>query len=260
LGKTLWAAVFAVFVLVGLVWLQTARNDNVDEWGGNVLASFPHDPSAYTQGLVIYEGRLYEGTGQYGRSSVRLVDLSTGNVERRTTLSPEYFGEGITVLDDRLYQLTWKSRLGFVYELDTLKLLKTFRLDGEGWGLTHNGEHLIVSDGSSGLQFLDPETFDVVRRLAVRDSDQRVDQLNELEFIRGEIWANVWFQDRIARISPTSGEVLSWVVLDDLYPRSQRGYEEVLNGIAFDPESERLFVTGKNWPRLYEIELIPKAE
>ena len=260
MGKTLWAAVFAVFVLVGLAWLQTARNDNVDEWSGSVLASFPHDPSAYTQGLVIYEGRLYEGTGQYGRSSVRLVDLSTGNVERRTTLSPEYFGEGITALDDRLYQLTWKSRLGFVYELDTLKLLKTFRLDGEGWGLTHNGEHLIVSNGSSELQFLDPETFDVVRRLAVRDADQRVDQLNELEFIRGEIWANVWFQDRIARISPTSGEVLSWVVLEDLYPRSQRGYEDVLNGIAFDPESERLFVTGKNWPRLYEIELIPKAE
>ena len=139
-------------------------------------------------------------------------------------------------------------------------MLRTFQIEGEGWGLTHDGEHLILSNGSSELVFLDPATLDVVDRVAVRDAGQPVDQLNELEFIGGEVWANIWFEDRIARISPTTGEVLGWVDLAGLYPRSQRGYEDVLNGIAFDPETDRLFVTGKNWPRLYEIELIPKNE
>ena len=260
LVKTLGATVFALFILVGLAWVQMWPEGDANEWDANVVASFPHDPTAYTQGLAIYEGQLYEGTGQYGRSSVRRVDLSTGNIERQTTLRSEYFGEGITVFNDRLYQLTWKSRLGFVYDLETLRLLKTFRLEGEGWGLTHDGEQLIVSNGSSELQFLDPETLAVVRRVTVFDPDQRLGQLNELEFVSGEIWANIWFQDRIARISPTSGEVMGWVFLDGIYPRSQRGSEEVLNGIAFDPESEQLFVTGKNWPRLYEIELVSKNE
>ena len=256
--KTLWVTGFAAIVLAGFVWVQMTANGR--EWDINVVASFPHDPNAYTQGLVIHDGRMYEGTGRYGRSSVREVDLTTGNVVRQRTLRPEHFGEGIAVFDDQLYQLTWRSGLGFVYDLETLELVKTLRLEGEGWGLTHDGQNLILSNGSSELHFLDPETLAVVRRLSVRDTGRPVDQLNELEFIRGEIWANVWFEDRIARISPATGEVLGWVYLDGLYPRSQRGYEDVLNGIAFDPQTERLFVTGKNWPRLYEIELVPRSE
>jgi len=235
------------------------NSSEVREWSVTVVASYPHDPTAYTQGLTIYEGEMYEGTGQYGRSTVRRVDLSTGIVERWRALGPEYFGEGITILDDRLYQLTWKSGLGFIYEIETLALLETFEIDGEGWGLTHNGKHLIVSNGSSELVFLDPESHNAINRVTVLDKGEPVDRLNELEFVRGEVWANVWFDERIARISPSSGEVLGWIDLTDLYPRSERGYEDVLNGIAFDPESERLFVTGKNWPSLYEVELIPRS-
>ena len=256
----IWITVSAAAVVAGVAWLRMTYGGDTREWAVTVVASYPHDPMAYTQGLTIYEGEMYEGTGRYGRSSVRRVDLSTGIVERRRALRPEYFGEGITILDDRLYQLTWKSGLGFIYELDTFALLRTFRIDGEGWGLTHDGEYLIVSNGSPELVFLDPETFDVVNRVTVLDAGQPVDQLNELEFVRGEVWANVWFDERIARISPSSGEVLGWIDLIGLYPRSQRGYEDVLNGIAFDPASERLFVTGKNWPRLYEVELAPQTD
>lgn len=234
--------------------------DDTTEWAVSVVASYPHDPTAYTQGLTLYEGELYEGTGQYGRSTVRRVDLATGIVEQRRALRPEYFGEGITIVDDRLYQLTWKSGLGFVYELDTFALLRTFEIDGEGWGLTHDGTRLIVSNGTAELAFLDPETFDVVGRVTVLDDGQPVDQLNELEYVRGEVWANVWFDERIVRISPASGEVVGWIDLTGLYPRSQRAREDVLNGIAFDPVSERLFVTGKNWPRLYEVELVPQSD
>ena len=241
----------------GFLWFQTTSNGGPREWGVNVVASYPHDPSAYTQGLTIYDGEMYEGTGQYGRSTLRRVELSTGVVERRKALRPEHFGEGIAVLNDELYQLTWKSGLAFVYDLESFALLRTFQIDGEGWGLTHDGERLILSDGSSELSFIDPASFEVIGRLSVRDAGQPVDQLNELEYIRGEIWANIWFDDRIVRISPDTGEVLGWIDLAGLYPRAQRGYEDVLNGIAFDPESERLFVTGKNWPRLYEIELVP---
>ena len=252
--------VSAAAVLAAAAWLRMTYGNDTTEWTVTVVASYPHDPTAYTQGLTIYEGELYEGTGQYGRSTVRRVDLATGIVERQRALRPEYFGEGITILDDRLYQLTWKSGLGFIYEFDSLALLRTFEIDGEGWGLTHDGTHLIVSNGSAELAFLDPETLDVVNRVTVVDDGQPVDQLNELEFVRGEVWANVWFDERIARISPASGEVLGWIDLTGLYPRSQRGYEDVLNGIAFDPVSERLFVTGKNWPRLYEVELVPQSD
>ena len=228
------------------------------EWSVNVIASYPHDPSAYTQGLIIHNGKMYEGTGQYGQSTVRQVDLSTGTIERRAELRYEHFGEGITVFNGELYQLTWKSGLGFVYALDTLTLLRTFRINGEGWGLTHDESSLIMSNGTSQLMFLDPKTFEIIHRLTVIDDGQPVGQLNELEFIHDEIWANIWFEERIARISPSTGEVLGWVDLSGLHPPSQRGYDDVLNGIAFDADSDRIFVTGKNWPRLFEIEVVPK--
>ncbi|MBH98510.1 MAG: glutamine cyclotransferase [Rhodospirillaceae bacterium] len=246
----------AVLLIAGFAWFQATPGIDRTEWAANVVASYPHDPSAYTQGLAIHNGKLYEGTGQYGRSSVRRVDLLTGNIESRRALRFDYFGEGITVFDGELYQLTWKSGLGFVYELDTLNLLRTFRIEGEGWGLTHDEESLIMSNGTPQLAFLDPKTLEVERQITVLDNGEPVNQLNELEFIHNEIWANVWFEERIARISPSDGEVLGWIDLSGLYPRSQRGYDDVLNGIAFDSRSERLFVTGKNWPRLYEIELV----
>lgn len=244
--------------LSGFAWVWIASGVDQTEWSVNIVASYPHDPSAYTQGLTIHNGQMYESTGQYGRSTVRRVDFSTGNIERRTGLRYEHFGEGIAAFNDELYQLTWKSGLGFVYALDTLALLRTFRINGEGWGLTHDGSSLIMSNGTSQLIFLDPKTFEIIHQLTVIDDGQPVDQLNELEFVHDEIWANIWFEERIARISPSTGEVLGWVDLSGLYPTSQRGYDDVLNGIAFDADSDRIFVTGKNWPRLFEIEVVPK--
>lgn len=172
------------------------------------------------------------------------------------SLDPAYFGEGITVLGERLYQLTWKNHVIVVYDVNTFDVLETVPYGGEGWGLTHDGTHLILSDGSATLRFLDPETMKVEREVTVYEEKEEVTRLNELEYIRGEIWANVWYQDRIVRISPVDGSVLGWIDLGSLSKRSKRSREDVLNGIAFDADSDRLFVTGKNWPTLYEIEVM----
>lgn len=224
------------------------------DWSVEVVASFPHDPGAFTQGLAVENGRLYESTGQYGASSLRLVDLETGRVQRLSNLARNYFGEGIAIANDRIYQLTWQSRTGFVYDLETFELLERFRYDGEGWGITFDGALLILSDGSSTLRFLDPKSLDVVRRVVVQDEQGRpVTRINELEFIEGEVWANIWYDDRIARISPDDGRVLGWLDLAHIYPAAERDREQVLNGIAYDRDTDRVFVTGKNWPRLYEI-------
>ena len=219
---------------------------------------YPHDPFAFTQGLVYRDGFLYEGTGQRGRSSLRRVALETGQVLERRTLLPMFFGEGIAVLNDHIYQLTWTSGVGFVYDRATMNLQREFRFGIEGWGMTHDGTRLIVSDGSAQLYFWDPETLQETGRLTVRDAGRPVEDLNELEFIEGEIYANIWQQDRIARISPETGKVLSWIDLTGLLPYDERlGREGVLNGIAYDEETGRLFVTGKLWPKLFEIEIIP---
>jgi len=240
-------------VLVGFgIGAQRKRNPGVVKV--RVVAEYPHDPKAFTQGLVIAGGQLYEGTGKEGESTLRRVELATGRVERSQSLDPIYFGEGITVFDDRIYQITWKNRTAFVYDLKTMQFLRTHRYADQGWGLTHNGEHLILSDGSSVLRFLDPNSFEVVRRVRVRGPQGPIDKLNELEFVKGELLANIWYSDRIARISPETGELLGWLDLSGLYTdRLRRGREDVLNGIAYDAEADRLFVTGKNWPRLYEI-------
>lgn len=219
----------------------------------HVVEVFPHDPNAFTQGLVIHDGYFYEGTGQYGRSSLRKVEIATGNVERSVALDPSYFGEGITILGDRIYQLTWQRGTGFVYDLESFANIGDFRYTGEGWGLTHDGEHLVMSDGTASLRFLDPETFEVVRTLEVRDGERPVVRLNELEYVEGEIWSNVWYEDRIARIAPDTGAVIGWIDLASLFPRSRRGSEDVLNGIAYDAATKRTFVTGKNWPVLFEL-------
>ena len=236
-------------------WAQLAHR-GPQLYGFKVVAAYPHDPAAFTQGLVIDHGQLYEGTGQYGASSIRKVDLESGRVEKIHSIDREYFGEGITILGNKLYEITWKSGLAFVYDLDSFNVVQTFKYPTEGWGLTHDGEHLIMSDGSSTLRFLDPMTFKPQREITVRDGDKPVSQLNELELIEGEIWANVWYDDRIARISPADGRVLGWIDLADLYPRSARRGDDVLNGIAYDAAARKIYVTGKNWPQLYQIDVV----
>lgn len=224
-----------------------------------VVASYPHDPDAFSQGLIISDGILYEGTGTFGASSLRQVELKTGRVERIVPLDQEYFGEGITFVGDKIYQLTWKNRLGIVYDKQTLEPKSSFRYSGEGWGLTTDGKELILSDGTSYLRFLSMETFDVVRRVQVRSKDGPVNQLNELEYVDGEIYANIWYSDRIVRISPKTGEVLGWIDLSNLYPARQRpSREHVLNGIAYDAKEKQLYVTGKNWPKLYQVEVVKR--
>jgi glutamine cyclotransferase len=226
--------------------------------GYKVKNVYPHDPSAFTQGLVYADGILYESTGLKGRSTVRKVELETGLVIQRTDLLPMFFGEGIALVGSRIYQLTWTSGVGFVYDKTSLRLLSEFRYGIEGWGMTYDGKSLIVSDGSATLFFWDPETLAETKRLTVRDGGLPVTNLNELEVVEGEIWANVWQQDRIARISPETGNVLSWIDLSDLLQGKDRhGGEDVLNGIAYDPASRRLFVTGKLWGKLFEIEILP---
>lgn len=224
--------------------------------GYRVVASYPHDPSAFTQGLIFIDGKLYESTGNYGRSSLRRVDLETGRVEQEIRLAPNLFGEGLMYWRGRLVQLTWRERLGIIYDAKTFERLETFQYQGEGWGLTHDGQHWIMSDGTDELRFLDPETRNVVRRLKVRAGKRPVHRLNELEYIDGEIWANIWRSDQIARISPISGAVTAVLDLTTLYPADERvSPEAVLNGIAYDAATNRLFVTGKYWPRLYEIQV-----
>lgn len=221
-----------------------------------VVSSFPHDPTAFLQGLVWHAGHFYESTGLEGRSTLRQVDFPSGKVLRVVPLAPELFGEGLALVGERLVQLTWKSRRGFVYDRETFRLLREFTYDGEGWGLTYDGTHLIMSDGGNVLTYLDPETFGPVRKLFVTMRGWPIRNLNELEFIEGEIWANVWKTDLIVRIDPASGEVTSFLDLTGiLRPEMRTGEEDVLNGIAYDPRGKRIFVSGKLWPRIFEIRL-----
>jgi glutamine cyclotransferase len=250
-------AVAAVAIAAGLTaWAQLATERGPQLWSFDVVAAYPHDPAAFTQGLAIDAGAMYEGTGQYGASSLRRVDVATGRVEKLRALGPRYFGEGIAVLGERIYQLTWQNQVAIVYDRETFDLLETFSYAGEGWGLTHDGTHLILSDGSATLRFYDPQTFAIVRSIEVRDGGRPISQLNELEYVDGEIWSNIWHDDRIVRISPADGAVLGWIDLATLYPRAARGAEAVLNGIAYDADRDRLFVTGKYWPQLFEIKIV----
>ncbi len=222
----------------------------------DVVRSFAHDTAAFTQGLLWHEGEMFESTGEVGRSNIRRVDVQTGEVKQRRDLPPPHFGEGIVILGDKLYQLTWQSGKGFVYDKNTFAPLGEFTYEKEGWGLTTDGTHLIMSDGTPRLRFLDPETFKVVREVMVNENGSSVNAVNELEMVKGEIWANKWMTDRIMRIDPITGTVLGWIDLAGLLPDSERtGNEDVLNGIAYDAEGDRIFVTGKKWPRLFQITL-----
>ena len=224
-----------------------------------VTHAYPHDPHAFTQGIEYRDGVLYEGTGLNGESSLRKVELTTGKVLQKVAVSPEYFGEGITSWGDTVLQLTWQSQIGFIYDRATFKQLRTFKYTGEGWGLTHNASELIMSDGSASLRFLDPKTLMEKRRVLVTDAGIIIRDLNELEWVNGEIYANVWQTNFIARIAPSTGRVTGWIDLTGLLsPQEQRGGADVLNGIAYDAAGKRLFVTGKLWPKLFEIGLVSR--
>jgi glutaminyl-peptide cyclotransferase len=223
-----------------------------------VVQAYPHDPQAFTQGLIFKDGFLYESTGLKGQSSIRKVELSSGKVLMQTQLPDEVFGEGITVWQDKVIGLTWTEGVGFVLDLQTFKLWRRFSYPGEGWGLTHNGRELIMSDGSAELRFLDPVSMRELRRLRVTANGRPLDRLNELEWVNGEIFANVWQTDSVARIDPKTGHVVGWIDLSGLLPAGDRGggRVDVLNGIAYDAKGKRLFVTGKLWPKLFEIVLV----
>lgn len=245
-----------VLAALVMLWCGLVLADSAPVLGYRVVASYPHDPTAFTQGLIFIDGKLYESTGHYGRSTLRRVDLETGRVEQEIRLASNLFGEGLMDWRGCLVQLTWRERLGIIYDSKTFEQLEIFQYQGEGWGLTHDERRWIMSDGTDELRFIDPETRAVTRRLPVRDGLRPVRWLNELEYIDGAIWANVWRSDQIVRISPISGAVTAVLDLTTLYPADERlSPEAVLNGIAHDAATGRLFVTGKYWPRLYAIQI-----
>jgi glutaminyl-peptide cyclotransferase len=240
----------------GLLW---AAEGSLPVSSYRVIATYPHDRQAYTQGLVYRGGFLYESTGLEGQSTLRKVRPETGEVLIRRSLEKQVFAEGLTLCGDRLVQLTWISQKGFIWDLATLKRVGTFNYTGEGWGLANDKDRLIMSDGTSTLRFLDPSTLREKGRLAVTAAGKPLTQLNELEYVKGEIWANVYQTDRIARISPKTGRVTGWIDLAGLLPEADRIIPvDVLNGIAYDPDRNRLFVTGKLWPKLFVIELVER--
>ena len=224
-----------------------------------MVRTFPHDATAFTQGLEYFGGYLYEGTGLYGRSSIRKEQLETGQVIEQRSVPSQYFGEGITIWKSDLIELTWRAQIGIVYDRASLVPRRTFSYQGEGWGLTHDSDSLIMSDGTASLRFLDPATFQESGRIYVRDGGRPIPELNELEYIDGEVWANVWKTNLIARINPTTGQVNSWVDLSGLLTQYEEQGVDVLNGIAYDAAGKRIFVTGKKWPKLFEIQVVPKS-
>jgi glutamine cyclotransferase len=244
-----------------LLFTSRAHAQSSNQSGYKVVHAYPHDPDAFTQGLIFVDGYLYESTGRNGKSSIRKVDLATGHVLRRYDLSDKYFGEGLTNWGSDLVQLTWQSGLGFVYNRSTFAYKRTFQYPGEGWGLTHDDKYLILSDGTPVLRFLDPHSFAETKRITVTDeTGHPVSNINELEYVHGEIYANIWVTDKIVRISPRTGKILGLIDLSGLRNEVQLAdADSVLNGIAYDASSGRLFVTGKLWPKLFEIRLVDHA-
>lgn len=230
----------------------SARQDSFE-----IVGDYPHDPTAFLQGLLWHDGALYESTGSHnsGISTVRRLEFPSGKILQSVNLSPEYFGEGLALVDNRLIQITWQSNRGFVYDRDSLRLLREFTYDTEGWGITYDGKNLVMSDGSDVLTYLDPQTFKPVRKLSVTMNGRPMYEINELEFIEGEIWANVWHTDLILRIDPANGRVNSFLNLKGIQPKMRANPEAVLNGIAYDAQGKRIFVSGKLWPRLFEIKV-----
>ena len=241
--------VLALFLFAASLWGQ---------WTYQIVKTYPHDREAFTQGLEYRDGFLYEGTGLHGRSSLRKVKLETGVVLQKLSLPAHYFGEGISVVGDRIVQLTWQSEVGFVWGLHDFKLQNKFTYRGEGWGLTTDGKNLYFSDGTDEIRVLDGKTLTETRRIRVRESGRPLKDLNELEWVEGEILANVWQTDRIVKINPLDGRVTGSIDLTGILPPAERAGTDVLNGIAYDAAAKRLFVTGKLWPKLFEIKLVKK--
>jgi glutamine cyclotransferase len=259
--------ILGLFVLLGAAFVFSCLNlqgciipDNSDVipvYTYNITNTYPHDRNAYTEGLVFEDGVLYEGTGLFEQSTLCRVELETGDILQIRELPAQFFGEGITIYGNKIIQLTWKSNIGFVYDKNSFELLQEFNYSTEGWGITNDGARLIMSDGTSTLHFLDPQTFEEIGQLEVFDNDGPVTRLNELEYVQGEIYANVWQTDWVARIAPETGRVIGWVDLAGLLTTEDRSEPvDVLNGIAYDAKNDCLFVTGKLWPKLFEIELI----
>lgn len=243
---------------IGLLWVLPLAAAPVVKY--RVVATYPHATDNYTEGLFYRDGMFYEGTGREGDSRLVVTDPATAKVLQQTALPSRFFGEGIVDWGANLYQWTWETHTGFVYDRFSLRPIRQFTYDGEGWGMTRSAREIITSDGSATLSFRDPITFKVRHTITVRDDGRPVKDLNELEYIKGEIYANVWHSDRIARISPTTGQVLGWIDLTGILPADQRrDGESVLNGIAYDAKQNRIFVTGKNWPKIFEIKAVPKA-
>jgi glutamine cyclotransferase len=237
-----------------------SQGAGIPEYGYDVVHVYPHDPAAYTQGLFYLNGVMYESTGLNGQSSIRKVRLETGEVLQKHDIPEQYFGEGIINWKDRLLEITWKSEIGFIYDLNGFTPKGQFMYPGEGWGLTQDGKRIIMSDGTAELRFWDPETLRETGRITVTDDGRPVDQLNELEWIKGEVFANVYQTNRIARIDPATGKLTGWIDLSGILPPADRFRQvDVLNGIAYDARTDRLFVTGKLWPKLFEIKLVKKS-
>src|SRR5271163_908523 len=229
--------------------------------GYKVVAEFPHSTDSYTEGFLYLDGLFYEGTGIAARSALLAIEPETGKPVQKRAMAPQYFGEGIVDWGPNIYQWTWQSHICFVYDRFSLRTLKELSYTGEGWGMTRTAKELITSDGTATLRFRNPNTFDEVRHIVVKDGSKTIDQLNELEYIKGEIYANVWHSDRIARISPVDGHVIAWIDCTGLLPNDQRvNAESVLNGIAYDAKKDRLFVTGKQWPAVFEIKVVQKSK
>lgn len=231
-------------------------SSGVPRFAYTVVQEFPHDPDAFTQGLVWENGILWESTGRYGESSIRKVDLKSGDVLKKVALDDKVFGEGLTLFNDELFQLTWKAGIVYVYDRD-LKKIREYHYEGEGWGLTHDDKFLIMSDGTAKLKFLDPKTFEVVSTITVREGQRRIGQLNELEYVEGNIYANQWGSDLIYEIDPTTGAVTGIIDLTGLWPSRERPKEGLLNGIAINLKTQKMLVTGKLCPKIYEVELRP---
>lgn len=257
--KSIWFLLSSVCAACSLGFASHPVRDQVPVYGYQIIRVFPHDPTAFTQGLEYRGGLLYEGTGLHGHSSLRKEELDTARVLQEVELPERYFGEGITVVNGRIVQLTWQSHDGFIYDQPTFRLLRDFSYPGEGWGLANNGQYIYMSDGTAAIRVLDATTLAEIRRFTVHEGDHEIDRLNELEWVRGELFANVWTTDRIVRISPQDGRVLGWIDLTGLLPPKDRAQNvDVLNGIAYDAMGDRLFVTGKLWPKLFQIKLRPK--
>jgi glutaminyl-peptide cyclotransferase len=248
-------------ILSGFMAALVATAAPTPEYGYRVVHAYPHDPNAFTEGLEYRAGFLYESTGLKGRSWLRKESLETGQVLQQIDLDPQYFGEGITILNQQIFRLTWQSEIGFVYDQPSFRLKRMFNYPGEGWAMTNDGQNIYMDDGTAQIRVWDPLTLQEKRRITVRDHGEPVMNLNELEWVRGEIYANIWQKDVIARISPVDGRVLGWIDMAGILPAADRtGQEDVLNGIAYDVLGDRLLVTGKLWPKIFQIKLVPKSQ